>query len=57
MKNLFQWIADQNEVLPPLLIAELTTQYEYYNQLNVWIKAQEEKLLALNKENYVAQLL
>jgi len=25
MKNLFQWIADQNEVLPPLLITEIKT--------------------------------
>ena len=33
MKNLFQWLADRNETLPPLLVAELQQQLEYYKKI------------------------
>lgn len=57
MKNLFQWLADSKEVVPPLLILELRSQLDYYNLLNKWIKEQEEKLEALNKDNELMTIL
>ncbi len=51
MKNLFQWLTDRKEVVPPLLVLELRNQLDYYNQLNKWIKEQEEKLETLNQDN------
>ncbi|MEQ5876766.1 IS110 family transposase [Pseudoalteromonas sp. NFXS39] len=57
MKNLFQWLADQGESLPALLIAELKSQLDYYHHLNHLIKEQEAKLKLLNKENEVVALL
>lgn len=57
LKNLFQWLADSKEVVPPLLILELRSQLDYYNLLNKWIKEQEEKLEALNKDNELMTIL
>jgi transposase len=57
MKNLFQWLADREESVPPLLILELRQQLDYYNLLNQWIKQQEDKLLELNKNNELNGLL
>ncbi len=57
IKNLFQWLADKNEILPPLIIDELRQQLEYYNKLNEWIKEQEDKLQKLNEGNELVALL
>lgn len=57
MKNLFQWLADHNEVVPPLLILELRNQLDDYNLLNKWIKEQEEKLDRVNKDNELMAIL
>lgn len=57
MKNLFQWLANKKEPVPPLLIIELRQQLDYYNFLNQRIKEQEEKLLELNKDNELNDLL
>lgn len=57
MKNLFQWLADRQILVPPLLILELRDQLEYYNQLNEHISAQEQKLVQLNKDNELFTLL
>lgn len=57
MKNLFQWLANRKESIPPLLILELRQQLDYYNLLNQWIKQQEDKLLELNKNNELNGLL
>ncbi|WP_220783469.1 IS110 family transposase, partial [Shewanella sairae] len=34
MKNLFQWLADSKEPIPPMLMQELIEHHEYYLQLN-----------------------
>lgn len=57
MKKLFQWLADKDAVIPPLLILELRDQLDYYNQLNEKITAQDQKLIELNKENELYALL
>ena len=57
MKNLFQWLADKKEPVPPLLILELRQQLDYYNLLNQWIKEQENKLEQLNKDNELMGIL
>ena len=40
-----------------MLILELRSQLDYYNQLNKWIQEQEEKLEYLNKDNELMALL
>ena len=57
MKNLFQYLADNKEPIPPMLIIELREQLDYYHQLNAWIKDQEKKLENLLKENELMSLL
>ncbi len=57
MKTLFQWLADQNESLPPLLILELTELHEHYLYLNERIERQEKKLIRMTSENEVGSLL
>jgi len=57
MKNLFQWLADNKEPIPPMLILELRQQLDFYHQLNEWIKSQENKLEQLLKENDLLLLL
>lgn len=57
MKNLFQYLADNNEPVPPILIIELREQLDHYHQLNAWIKDQEKKLENLLKENELMSLL
>lgn len=34
MKNLFQYLADNKEPVPPMLVLELKDQLDHYNQLN-----------------------
>ena len=57
MKNLFQYLADNKEPVPPMLIIELREQLDHYHQLNAWIKDQEKKLENLLKENELMSLL
>lgn len=57
MKNLFQWLVDKGESLPSILILELQQHYDYYTHLNELIKAQEEKLQQLLKDNPLTHLL
>lgn len=57
MKNLFQYLADNKEPVPPMLILELREQLDHYNQLNTWIKEQEKKLENLLKDNELLTLL
>ncbi len=57
MKKLFQWLADNKEPLPPLLIQELQNQLDYYNQLNERIKEQDRKLEKLSADDELYTLL
>ena len=57
MKNLFQWLANRDESLPLLFILEPRQQLDYYNLLNQWFKQQEDKLLELNENNELNDLL
>lgn len=57
MKNLFQYLADNKEPVPPMLILELRDQLDHYNQLNAWIKEQEKKLVNLLKDDELLSLL
>ncbi|MYM57880.1 IS110 family transposase [Vibrio sp. OCN044] len=57
MKNLFQYLADNKEPVPPMLILELREQLDHYNQLNTWIKEQEKKLENLLKDDELLTLL
>ena len=57
MKNLFQYLADNKEPVPPMLILELREQLDHYNQLNSWIKDQEKKLENLLKDDELLTLL
>ncbi|MEZ9776383.1 IS110 family transposase [Vibrio sp. 10N.261.54.A5] len=57
MKNLFQYLADNKEPVPPMLILELREQLAHYNQLNAWIKEQEKKLENLLKDDELLTLL
>ncbi len=57
MKNLFQYLADNKEPIPPMLILELREQLDHYNQLNSWIKEQEKKLENLLKDEELLTLL
>jgi transposase len=57
MKNLFQYLADNKEPVPPMLILELREQLDHYNQLNSWVKKQEKKLQNLLKDDELLTLL
>lgn len=57
MKNLFQYLADNKEPVPPMLVLELREQLDHYNQLNTWIKEQEKKLENLLKDDELLSLL
>ncbi|EPI2024129.1 IS110 family transposase [Vibrio vulnificus] len=57
MKNLFQYLADNKEPVPPMLILELREQLDHYNQLNTWAKEQEKKLENLLKDDELLTLL
>jgi transposase len=57
MKNLFQYLADNKEPVPPMLVLELRDQLDHYNQLNTWIKEQEKKLENLLKDDELLSLL
>ncbi|NGZ68224.1 IS110 family transposase [Vibrio aestuarianus subsp. cardii] len=57
MKNLFQYLADNKEPVPPMLILELREQLDHYNQLNTWVKEQEKKLEHLLKDDELLTLL
>ena len=57
MKNLFQWLADNKEPIPPMLMQELIEHHEYYLQLNERIAGQDKKLKQLVEQNEDAQLL
>lgn len=57
MKNLFQYLADNKEPVPPMLILELREQVDHYNQLNTWVKEQEKKLENLLKDDELLTLL
>jgi len=57
MKGLFQWLADNGEPIPPLLMQELISHHEYYKRLNELINEQDKKLKALIENDERAQLL
>lgn len=57
MKRLFQWLADTDQAVPPLLVFELRYQLDHYQQLNEKIKEQDKKLEALNSENELFSML
>lgn len=57
MKSLFQWLADNGEAMPAMLMQELLTHHEYYLQLNERISEQDKKLKRLVEQDERAQLL
>ncbi|MCL1127878.1 IS110 family transposase, partial [Shewanella surugensis] len=57
MKVLFQWLADNGEAIPPMLMQELIKHHEYYLQLNERIGKQDKKLKRLVEQDEDAQLL
>ena len=57
MKKLFQWLADKNEPIPPILMLELKQHYDYYVHLSELIQVQNDKLQQLLKNNSLMQLL
>ncbi|MBF9001498.1 IS110 family RNA-guided transposase [Vibrio nitrifigilis] len=57
MKNLLQWLAEQKEPIPPMVIAEVTNLLDYYHLLNKWVAEQERKLDEINKDNDLMDLL
>ena len=57
MKQLFNWLAQQKQVLPGLLMQELMERHEYYLFLNDNIEKQDKKLKQLVETNPVGQLL
>ncbi|WP_188923348.1 IS110 family transposase, partial [Shewanella saliphila] len=57
MKVLFQWIADNSEPLPAMLMQELIEHHEYYLLLNERIAGQDKKLKQLVEQDVRAQLL
>ena len=57
MKQLFNWLAQQKQVLPGLLMQELMELHEYYLFLNDNIEKQDKKLKQLVETNPVGQLL
>ena len=57
MKSLFQWLAEKNTSLPPILMQELIEHHEHYQSLNERIAQQDEKLKKLVNRDSRAQLL
>ncbi|MBD1577929.1 IS110 family transposase [Vibrio sp. S11_S32] len=57
MKALFQWLAEQNQELPPSLLNELCSIHEHYSYLSQQIKAQDIKLHDISEHNELARLL
>lgn len=57
MKKLFQWLAEQGEPIPQILMLELVEHHEYYTQLNELIQKQDKKLATLIANDERAQLL
>lgn len=57
MKKLFNWLGQQTETLPPLLVQELIEQHDYYVLLNERIETQDSKLKHLTSESELGQLL
>lgn len=51
MRKLFQWLADKNEYLPPLIIFELSELHEHYEHLNELVEHQDKKIEKLLAEN------
>ena len=51
MKNLFQWLVDKNEYLPPLIIFELSGLHEHYQYLNEHIEQQDKKIDKILADN------
>ncbi|WP_394253182.1 IS110 family transposase [Vibrio profundi] len=57
MNNLFQWLVDKNQHLPPLIIFELSELHEHYQNLNGRIEKQGEKVEIILEDNeQMAQL-
>lgn len=57
MKALFQWLADNGEKIPAMLMQELLAHHEYYLHLNDRISEQDKKLKQLVEQDERAQLL
>ncbi|WP_096777884.1 IS110 family transposase [Photobacterium toruni] len=57
MGKLFQWLADKNHTLPPLLLQELAVLYEHYQYLHQKIAEQDKKIKAVLKESEMGELL
>ena len=57
IKGLFQWLADNGEAIPPMLMQELVEHQEYYLKLNNRIQAQDNKLKSLLENDERAKLL
>jgi transposase len=57
MKALFQWVADNGEPIPPMLLLELRDHHEYYLKLNQLILTQDKKLKEIIDNDERAQLL
>ena len=51
MKGLFQWLADKNQNLPPLIIFELSELHEHYQNLNERIDSQADKVERILADN------
>ncbi|WP_133406963.1 IS110 family transposase [Parashewanella tropica] len=51
MKGLFQWLADKNQHLPPLIVFELTELHEHYLNLNERIASQANKVERILADN------
>ncbi|MFV0576245.1 MAG: IS110 family transposase [Vibrio sp.] len=57
MKELFQWLVEQNQELPPSLLRELRQIHEHYSYLNQKVKDQDIKLHEISEQNELARLL
>ncbi|GAM72740.1 mobile element protein [Vibrio sp. JCM 19236] len=57
MKQLFQWLAEQDTQLPHSLMLELVSIHEHYQYLNQKVEAQDKKLQAIVASNDNAALL
>ena len=57
MKKLFDWLSQQPNEIPKMLLQELIEIHEYYVQLNERVKQQEKKLLNIVEQDERAQLL
>lgn len=51
MKNLFQWLVDKNQHLPPLIIFELSELHEHYQYLNGRVNSQADKVERILADN------